>query len=201
MAAFTLPVVKKEASTLECGGCKECCIAFPLLPNEEFWPEGKPAHKPCRFLCESGCGIHEMPRPNVCTDFRCLYADGLLGSDPSQWRPDNCGVIFHTCSLHVLFQGDLAQFQSPGVLPPHWRDDDTGIGMVETRPNALISLDVSKVRYRLGKLNWRIAVVTPHGFDIHVTEQRCIRIFREERIAVWWNTDPSYADQVLRWWR
>jgi hypothetical protein len=76
--AFSLPVVKKEAG-LECGGCKECCIAFPLLPNEEYWPEGKPAYKPCRFLCESGCSIHEMPRPKVCTSFRCLYAHGRFG--------------------------------------------------------------------------------------------------------------------------
>jgi hypothetical protein len=100
-----------------------------------------------------------------------------------------------------LLQGGLSNLRSQGALPFHWQDYDIGIGMVETRPNALINLDVSKVRYRLGKLNWRIAVVTPHGVDVHETGQRHIRILRDERIAIWWNADPCYADQVVGWWR
>jgi hypothetical protein len=196
MATFCLPVIDSTPKINECGECRECCITFPLLPNKDFWPEGKVAYKPCRFLCESGCSIHDKPRPKVCTDFRCMYGDRILGNDPSIWRPDKCGVMFYEASLLALLRGLL----DVGRLPWHWQNDDSGIGIVETRPEALVRLDPSKIRYHLQKIDWRLAVVFPYGFDVLAAEDKPIRIYDDLRIAVWWKADPDYADRVCEWW-
>ena len=73
----------------ECGTCKQCCITYPLLPNADYWPEGKPTHTPCKHVCEKGCAIHDQPRPNVCTSFRCLWLKFPKIGDqmPRQVRP------------------------------------------------------------------------------------------------------------------
>jgi hypothetical protein len=70
-----------------CGDCRACCVAFPFLPEEGCWPEGKGAHEPCRFVCAGGCRIHEEPRPSSCTDFVCAYLAGMFPVGP-----DQCGV-------------------------------------------------------------------------------------------------------------
>jgi hypothetical protein len=90
--------VTPAASTRTCGPCRECCIAYPLLPNMNYWPEGKKAYVPCSHLCEGGCGIyHHQDRPYVCVDFMCLWLESGLGDE--RWRPDRCGVIVTPCRL------------------------------------------------------------------------------------------------------
>jgi hypothetical protein len=66
------------AADRHCGPCTACCVAYPLLPQPDFWPEGKPAYTPCKFLCGQGCSIHDQPRPSVCTDFACAYLRGFV---------------------------------------------------------------------------------------------------------------------------
>src|SRR5689334_14891579 len=85
-----------------CGACRECCIAYPLRQDPDFWPAGKPAGVPCRHLCASGCAIHALPRPRVCTEFECAYIEKGWGED---WRPDRCGVIVSFPSVLNLFLG------------------------------------------------------------------------------------------------
>ena len=99
-----LPLV----TTRTCGPCSACCVSYPLLPIEEFWPDGKPAHAPCKFLCESRCGIHDRARPPVCTEYECAYIKGVVPQ-----RPSECGVLFTCTRVQLLFQG-----QPPEQLPP-----------------------------------------------------------------------------------
>ena len=69
----------------QCGGCTACCVQYCL-------PElNKPARVPCQHLCETGCSLHDQPRPQVCAEFTCGY---LLTRWPLEMRPDNCGIIF-----------------------------------------------------------------------------------------------------------
>jgi hypothetical protein len=124
-----------------CGPCRECCVAFLLSPNPEYWPEGKPAHAPCRFLDCDGCSIHDQPRPNVRTKYQCAY---LYGDVP--WRPDQVGVIFNLNFLWRLFQGELETLQAAGAVPGDWQGDAVAIRIFEARPRAVLALEPHKVR-------------------------------------------------------
>jgi hypothetical protein len=189
MAIFSLPIAEPRRTTRTCGECQACCSYFPLLPNPGFWPEGKPAQEPCRYLCSKGCSIHDEPRPDVCTGFRCAY---LMGNVP--WRPDEVGVIF--CGVPKEF---ATQLQLSAKCFP---DPDDGIMLVEGRPNAMLDLDSAKVRYYLGKnwKWWKYILVLPHGPDIHNHHGNGrIRMF--PGLLVFWDESPAYAEQLHEWWQ
>ena len=173
-----LPLVNRT-----CGPCKACCVCYPLSPNEEFWPDGKRAYEPCKFLCESGCGIHDRPRPPVCTDYECAYIKGIVPH-----RPSECGVIVSCIRVHDLFLG-----QPPLQFPP----DEIGIQVVETCPEAVLRLSSRRVRYWLRRIPWCVAFVQPYGVDVH-RRPFCFRYNRD--VAVAWEDDPAYADKVIEWW-
>jgi hypothetical protein len=210
---YSLPVIGKKEASLPCGDCQECCVAFPLLAEEGFWPQ-KPAHQPCRFLCAQGCSIHAQPRPKVCTQFQCCYAAGWLGDAP-RWRPDKAGVIVYAPKLEVLFPGPWQRWQAH--FPVHWKGTDGGIGILECRPGALLQLEADKVRYWLNKFRqpWhRLIVVLPYGIDplgiIAAAKAGRdaaagavalnLRLRKSADIAVWWSDDRSYADAIVHWW-
>jgi len=69
---------------VECGGCTECCTAFPVVELN------KPAWKYCT-LCKNGCTVYEL-RPQSCQDCFCCYRKSPTGL--KKYRPDKCGVIF-----------------------------------------------------------------------------------------------------------
>ena len=173
-----LPLVNRT-----CGPCKACCVCYPLSPNEEFWPDGKRAYEPCKFLCESGCGIHDRPRPPVCTDYKCEYIEGVVPH-----RPSECGVIFSCIRVHDLFLG-----QPPLQFPP----DDCGIQVVETCPEAVLRLSSRQVRYWFRRIPWCVTFVLPYGEDLF---QHAYRLRCDRDVAVPWKDDPAYADKVIAWW-
>ena len=69
-----------------CGGCTACCTIFTVVELS------KARHTPCQHLCAGGCAIHDQPRPAVCTDFYCEWAEEGDWSD--DLRPDKCGIIY-----------------------------------------------------------------------------------------------------------
>ncbi len=86
-----------------CGGCKECCILYPV-PDLHKLP-----NTPCPHLCEVGCALHDKPRPEMCTTFLCAWV-----CDPARFpeanRPDKCGMIFSRqmalgrgCQLYTVY--------------------------------------------------------------------------------------------------
>lgn len=200
MTVFQLPVLNTNRQ-YECGECTACCVNFPLLPEPHFWPEGKRACEPCRFLGK-GCTIHDQPRPKVCTDFKCSWLRGLLGSSAADWRPDKSGLLITLGALDDLLQGYFSQAQMDGKLPPHWSDDDPGWGIVETRPEALVNTDRHSLAYRLDKAKFacRMVVVIPYGRDPIYDERKGMRQSSSSSFAVWWSDTPDYADKLIEWW-
>ena len=173
-----LPLAKRT-----CGPCTACCVAYPLLPNEEFWPDGKRAYAPCKFLCDKGCSIHDQPRPSVCTGYECAYLQGIVPQ-----RPSECGVIFNPTTANIFFQGNpLPQF------PP----DKYCIHMVETAPEAVLQLSSKQVRYWFRRIPWGMAGIQPYGVDPFQYPFR-YRYWRD--VAVFWKDDPDYATKVIDWW-
>jgi hypothetical protein len=173
-----LPLVNRT-----CGLCKACCVCYLLSPDEEFWPDGKRAYEPCKFVCEKGCGIHDQPRPHVCTDYECAYIKGFVPH-----RPSGCGVIFTWTPVYALFQGET---------PERFPADGCGIQVVETCPEAVLRLSSRRVRYWLRRIPWCVALVQPYGVDVH-QRPLCCRCHRD--VAVPWKDDPAYADKVIEWW-
>lgn len=69
-----------------CGGCTACCTSLAV---EEL---GKPAWTRCRFARSGrGCSAYK-DRPQSCSDFSCLWLDGLVLTDQRD-RPDRCGLV------------------------------------------------------------------------------------------------------------
>ena len=136
-------IILPMVGEMSCGECTACCVSFPLLPNRKYWPEGKKVGVPCRYL-GTGCTIHNQPRPEVCTSYQCAWREGKFGPDV-EWRPDRSGLMIYANTLLSLFQGHLRAFQDRGMFQ-RWTDLDTGIGIVETRPRALVECDLGAVR-------------------------------------------------------
>jgi hypothetical protein len=73
-----------------CGKCTACCTALGVPAID------KPPRHRCKHLCAKGCGIYPT-RPEPCRVWSCGW---LLGGDwLARYRPDRCGVIFHTPAL------------------------------------------------------------------------------------------------------
>jgi hypothetical protein len=180
------PLPLAPATRRTCGGCTACCVAYPLVPAEGYWPDGKPAYTPCRYLCADGCGIHDRPRPPLCTDFACGY---LLGTVPQ--RPSECGVLFSVATLYTLLLGQV---------PPGLDGQDPGLQLVEARPGAVLGLEARRVRYWHRRVPARLAVVMPYGVDVHGPVK--VRYHPAGGVAVYWEDGPGpgYADRVIDWW-
>ena len=73
----------------ECGRCKLCCYVFHL--EGEFWGGVKRKRTWCKYAKGKGCAMHDQPRPEVCTGFKCLWLDDE--EMPESWRPDKSGVL------------------------------------------------------------------------------------------------------------
>jgi hypothetical protein len=70
----------------DCGECQMCCWIYCI-------PEmGKLGRTDCKHQCAKGCAIHDQPRPSMCTDFVCCWAQ--LDWWPEELRPDKCHVVF-----------------------------------------------------------------------------------------------------------
>jgi hypothetical protein len=173
-----------------CGSCRECCIALALRPEPGWWQEIKPAGQPCRFLNESGCSIHDQPRPNICGDFKCGY---LLGQVPQ--RPDENGVICAYNNVETVFGGD--------IWNDDWQGSDRVIWIQECQENAILKLDPVKVRYWFRRLSYAFLLVWPYLFSTHTGTGVAIKVRRCEYspFGVYWSNTPSYADTVISWWR
>lgn len=186
--------IELPTATRTCGECSECCIAYPLLPNEQYWPEGKQAHVPCKHLCEGGCGIYQ-DRPAVCAGFACGYLNGCVPQ-----RPDENGVILWTQDLWHAFRCGLAEMQFQGRVPDAWREDDLVIAAAECRPGALLALDPQRIRWWYKREEWRAMVAVPYGFDLLNSKSGALRYYPGETIAVWWEGSPDYAERLIKWW-
>ena len=71
----------------QCGECQLCCFVY-TVPEMD-----KPRMEPCKHQCDQGCAIHNGPRPELCTAFRCEWIE-LESPLPDEFRPDKCGMIF-----------------------------------------------------------------------------------------------------------
>jgi hypothetical protein len=180
-----------------CNGCTACCVAFPLLPNPGWWPAGKPAYQPCPFRKDHGggcgsCGIHDQPRPTVCTAYECAYIG--LGL-PERYWPKRSQVIITQTTLKAVLQ------DVPGLtdLDP----EDLCVSLTEAAPRALLALDAAALRWHLAKHiqlpDWFTA--NPYGFDqLHGEGEYNLR--RRGGIIVPWRTKdgPAYAEELYEWW-
>ena len=188
-----LPVIGKRENT--CNGCVECCVGFPLRPEADFWPEGKKAHEPCRFLKCDGCGIHDQPRPNICTDYVCEY---IALNMPDDYYPKNCKVIISLQSArkNLFFQADDAK-NLPGVDL-----NENCILLVETAQRALLNLESRRIRYYIGKKIDvpRLCCVLPYGIDHMYGGEGLHCRGSREGIFVAWKDTPDYAHEVKAWW-
>jgi Fe-S-cluster containining protein len=75
-----------------------CCRVFPLPILDKA--EGQP----CKFLCASGCAIHDHRRPEVCRQYACYWLDHE--EMPDEHRPDRIGAIV-TESGWICVGGDV----------------------------------------------------------------------------------------------
>lgn len=180
----------------ECGTCKQCCITYPLLPNADYWPDGKPTHTPCKHVCEKGCAIHDQPRPNVCTRFRCLWLNYPKIGD--QMRPDKSGLLMTYTTLRNAARTALDRFSI---------GDKYGIQINECWPEALLCYDPDKLRWMFRKIPERKAqisaiVVHPYNFTF---DYNGIRMNEEFTFGVSVKHDDEaskgYADKLMGWWR
>ncbi len=170
-----LPMISRS-----CGECHECCVAFALIPEPPWWDEYKPVGASCRYLCVGGCAIHDSPRPEICTQFRCFYLEGLAPN-----RPDQCGLIFHRASNETV-----------KLLPV----EGNVITVTETKPQAIMAVESKKLRYWWRKMQHPVLQVLPYGFDCN-DEGAMMRTIGGRDICVGWKDDPSYAHAVIEWWR
>jgi hypothetical protein len=69
----------------ECGECTACCTWL----NGDAYGYEFGGGKSCKYLCGSGCSIHEK-RPEVCAKYFCAWAQELF---PLEMRPDKCGIL------------------------------------------------------------------------------------------------------------
>src|SRR5436189_235739 len=164
-------MVSLPMATRECGECRECCIAFPLLADEQYWPEGKPAHQPCKHLCASGCAIHNQPRPEVCTEYRCDYLKGYI-----PYRPNECGVIMSG----TQYEQEVARQNGFNI--------GFGIALFETRLEAVLQLESSKIRYylRKNKRHYDYASVMPYTVDSSYSALGEKRLRNFGNLLVWY---------------
>lgn len=70
---------------MECGGCTECCTAFPVLELD------KPAWRRCEYCVGEVCIIYPT-RPESCRGCECSYMQ--MENCGLELRPDKCGIIF-----------------------------------------------------------------------------------------------------------
>ncbi|MFL5243457.1 MAG: hypothetical protein ACJ8FY_15230 [Gemmataceae bacterium] len=185
---WTLPLSKKENT---CDGCRECCIAYPLHKNPEYWPEGKKAHEPSRFLNCDGCGIHNQPRPAVCTDFACSY---ITRNMPLLYRPDKCKVIITQSAAQTFFQGSEYKY---GI------DRYEGCFLLaETEPRALLDLESAKIKYYAAKKRApKYTCFIPYGVDFFYGHKEIrIREAITGDVFVMWADSPDYAEEIISWW-
>jgi hypothetical protein len=183
-----------------CNGCTECCVAFPLLPQQGWWPEGKPAHTPCRFLACDGCSIHDHARPSVCIDYECGWITHGL---PASFRPKESKVIISYCTLKSVFQRATFGAQSDTYLDM----DDPVCTFTETAQRALVKLDAHKLRWHLGKnlTMPRWVGVVPYGIDNltkgSTTNADHIRLYPDADLLVLFREEGYYAAEVYMWWK
>lgn len=84
-----------RAASLEeqrkCSECSACCV-LPRIPELD-----KRGYSPCLHLQTpvpgSGCCRVYSDRPEVCSDYRCLWRAGMLEGDERR-RPDKLGLMF-----------------------------------------------------------------------------------------------------------
>lgn len=68
-----------------CGECRLCCNVFPLPALDK--PEGSW----CRLLGPGGCTVHELGKPEVCSQYACYWLDHE--NLPEEFRPDRVGMV------------------------------------------------------------------------------------------------------------
>lgn len=190
----------KQPEEQSCGECNACCVAFPLLPNEKWWPEGKKASEPCRHLKDGGCGncgIYK-DRPKVCSAFQCSYLEGRFGADLSM-RPDKLGLMFYRPDLNVTAGSIIDDLKDMGYLKKWAELDDLSSVCVELRPNVLMEVDIKVIEKGVGKYIYPTMFV-PYGMDlIHGPNARRVPPLRKP-VWVAWQTQAQaeYACKVLR---
>jgi hypothetical protein len=190
MATFSLHVLTPKK--LECGECRECCIAFPLEPHPDYWPDGKPTNQPCTFLCDKGCGIHDDPnRPKVCCDFVCSWVDGQFGMNAPDWRPDKLGLIVSWGRVEKIRVADM---QNVG---------GACFQIMEAKPGRIVEIDPHALRYRLGRrVGYDAVKVIPYGLD---HKKHNVQVMEGGNVFCCFNADDAaseaYADKVLDWWK
>ena len=79
--------MESNAQFRQCGECQLCCFVY-TVPEME-----KPRMEPCKHQCDQGCAIHNEPRPELCTAFRCEWIESESPL-PDEFRPDKCGMMF-----------------------------------------------------------------------------------------------------------
>jgi hypothetical protein len=205
VARVPLPTVKSAGNT--CNGCTECCVGFPLLPNPDFWPEGKRAMEPCRFKTETGCGIHDQPRPKVCTDFLCCYLDWEM---PEAYWPKATKVIpVATDLLNLNGLGAL----DDNALAAGLAEEDPVLWLLETEPRAALRLDPARLSYylrkRVGNLDEWWWAVSPCGTEPPGWGDRGggLLVIRSSNpsgrgLIVRYENDEhlAYAEELRAWW-
>lgn len=68
--------------------CEDCTACCTWLSGSAYGHEFG-GGKSCKFLCDSGCGIHKV-RPKLCQGYFCAWSQELLDEE---LRPDKCGII------------------------------------------------------------------------------------------------------------
>ena len=69
----------------ECGDCTACCTWLQGTAYGYEFGGGKS----CKFLCETGCDVHNA-RPKVCEEYFCAWSQELLAEE---MRPDKCEIL------------------------------------------------------------------------------------------------------------
>ena len=87
-----------------CGGCTECCTAFPVIELKKL------AWKYCKY-CKNGCTIY-TERPKSCRLCKCSYIE--IENAPIELRPDKCGVIFERANINTIV-GTIVRQRSSAI--------------------------------------------------------------------------------------
>ena len=77
-----------DTNKRNCDGCTACCNGtLPAKVLDFSLYRGSP----CKFLCETGCSIHDTKPENPCTLFNCQWV--LDATMPEWMKPSLSGII------------------------------------------------------------------------------------------------------------
>lgn len=97
-------VIPIKNLTRSCNGCTACCQGWLVgsAYEHQFWPG-----RPCHYVMESGCSIHDVAPKDPCKDFKCAW---LMDENIPEWfYPKKSKVILANKKINNIDYLDVIE--------------------------------------------------------------------------------------------